>query len=85
MTPTELRGYQHVVIANFDAARMAGKRRSSGTASAAIGTAGSPINIRIGSDNGTAWGAVAEPIIPTLEVRRWVKSRQIAYAKRRSA
>jgi superfamily II DNA or RNA helicase len=31
------------------------------------------------------WGASAEPILPTLEVRRWVKSRQIAYAKRHSA
>jgi DNA repair protein RadD len=33
-----------------------------------------------------AWGAVAQPIPPTPEVRSWVRSRMIAYAKaRRSA
>jgi hypothetical protein len=33
-----------------------------------------------------AWGATAQPIPPTAEVRSWVRSRMIAYAKnRRSA
>jgi DNA repair protein RadD len=33
-----------------------------------------------------AWGAVAQPVPPSLEVRAWVRSRMIAYAKgRRSA
>jgi DNA repair protein RadD len=32
-----------------------------------------------------AWGAVAQPIPPTPEVRSWVRSRIIAFAKRRSA
>ena len=32
-----------------------------------------------------AWGATAQPIPPTPEVRSWVRSRYIAYAKRRSA
>ena len=32
-----------------------------------------------------AWGAAIEPILPTAEVRAWVRSRQIAYAKSRGA
>ena len=32
-----------------------------------------------------AWGATPQPIPPTPEVRSWVRSRQIAYAKRRVA
>jgi DNA repair protein RadD len=32
-----------------------------------------------------AWGAAPEPIPPTPEVRSWVRSRMIAYAKRRVA
>ena len=32
-----------------------------------------------------AWGASPNPIPPTAEVRSWVRSRQIAYAKRRVA
>jgi superfamily II DNA or RNA helicase len=31
-----------------------------------------------------AWGASVEPIYPSAEVWRWVKSRQIAYAKRQA-
>jgi hypothetical protein len=31
------------------------------------------------------WGSVPTPLPPTPEVRSWVRSRQIAYAKRRSA
>jgi hypothetical protein len=31
------------------------------------------------------WGARPEPIEPTPEVRSWVRSRQIAYAKSRNA
>jgi DNA repair protein RadD len=31
-----------------------------------------------------AWGAIAQPIVPSPEVRSWVRSRMIAYAKRRS-
>jgi DNA repair protein RadD len=30
------------------------------------------------------WGSAPQPIEPTPEVRSWVRSRQIAYAKRRS-
>jgi hypothetical protein len=32
-----------------------------------------------------AWGSAPEPIPPTPEVRSWVRSRAIAYAKRRGA
>ena len=32
-----------------------------------------------------AWGASPNPMAPTAEVRSWVRSRQIAYAKRRVA
>jgi superfamily II DNA or RNA helicase len=32
-----------------------------------------------------AWGAVAQPISPSQEVRSWVRSRMIAYARRRTA
>lgn len=32
-----------------------------------------------------SWGVVVEPIMPTAECRAWVRSRQIAYAKARSA
>ena len=32
-----------------------------------------------------AWGAAPAPIMPTPEVRSWVRSRQIAFAKRRVA
>jgi hypothetical protein len=31
------------------------------------------------------WGAHPDPIPPSLEVRSWVRSRLIAYAKRKSA
>jgi DNA repair protein RadD len=31
------------------------------------------------------WGSTPEPIAPTDEVLSWVRSRQIAYAKRRGA
>jgi DNA repair protein RadD len=31
------------------------------------------------------WGSTPEPLAPTPEVRSWVRSRQIAYAKRREA
>jgi DNA repair protein RadD len=31
------------------------------------------------------WGSVPTPIPPTPEVRSWVRSRQIAYAKSRGA
>src|SRR5262249_32805040 len=30
------------------------------------------------------WGGAPEPIAPTAEVRRWVRSRAIAFAKRRA-
>jgi len=32
-----------------------------------------------------AWGAAPVPIAPSPEVRSWVRSRMIAYAKARSA
>jgi hypothetical protein len=31
------------------------------------------------------WGAVAQPITPSPEVRSWVRSRMIAHARRRKA
>ena len=40
---------------------------------------------RKNSDAWPSWGALPEPIPPTPEVRSWVRSRLIAYAKRRSA
>ena len=32
-----------------------------------------------------AWGAAPEPIPPTPEIRSWVRSRNIAFAKRQVA